>query len=176
VSQDIPYAQMLRPIGQVIESRGMESFSVTVEGDDVVVRGSQPPRPQEAISGPSLKSLWRLLRGAQQPEHEPETSARAELRYTREDIARLDAEGRNRRRGAPSAPEPHSASQILRAAGRFVDQKEGRLLAVAKEGPKISLVYESAGKTNVSEQFTVSELYDFWVKMYLKRGERSAPK
>jgi hypothetical protein len=154
----------------------MESFSVTIEGSDIVVRGHQPMKPQEASLGLSLKSLWRLLAGGDSEPAPPQPFAAVELRYTPAEVVRLDAERKNQRRSSAGAPEPHSLSQILRAAGSFVDQKEGRLLAVTKEGPKINLVYESAAKSMLSEQFSVSELYDFWVKMYLKRAQRAAPK
>ena len=175
MSRDYKYAQMLRPIGQIMEKHGIESFSVTMDGSDIVVRGHQPIKPREAPSGFSLKSLWRVFGGGNDPDPAlPQPSTTVELRYTPAEVARLDAECQNQRRSSGGAPEPHSPSQILRAAGTFVDQKEGRLLAVTKEGPKIILAYESAAKGMVSEQFSASELYDFWVKMYLKRGQRPA--
>jgi hypothetical protein len=172
MSQDYKYAQMLRPIGQVLEKHGIESYSVTMDGSDIVVLGHHPMKPQEAPPGFSLKSLCRLFGGGNDPDRAAtQPSTTVELRYTPAEVARLDAECRNQRRSSGAAPEPHSPSQILRAAGSFVDQKEGRLLAVTKEGPKIILAYESAAKGMVSEQFSASELYDFWVKMYLKRGQ-----
>jgi hypothetical protein len=64
-------------------------------------------------------------------------------------------------------------AQILRAVGAFVDQKQGRLLGVTKEGQEIAIEYESALRHSQREKFTVSSLYDYWVKMYLRRRERS---
>lgn len=46
-------------------------------------------------------------------------------------------------------------------------------MAVTKEGQDIRIDYESALKRNLSEQFTVASLYDYWVKMYLRRRQRS---
>ncbi len=77
------------------------------------------------------------------------------------------------KRGTGSGtPDAHSPSQILRAVGNFVDQKQGRLLSLSKEDQNIAIEYESASKRTVSEKFTVSSLYDYWVRMYLKRSGR----
>ena len=62
---------------------------------------------------------------------------------------------------------------MVTTIGAFVDQKQGRLMAVTKEGQDIRIDYESALKRNLSEQFTVASLYDYWVKMYLRRRQRS---
>ena len=59
-----------------------------------------------------------------------------------------------------------------RAVGAIVEQKQGRFLAVIKEGQEIVIEYESVSKRNTVEKFTVSSLYDYWVKMYLRRSER----
>ena len=40
-------------------------------------------------------------------------------------------------------------------------------------GQDITIEYESALKQNMTEKFTVATLYDYWVKMYLKRRQRS---
>jgi hypothetical protein len=84
----------------------------------------------------------------------------------------MDKEAQTRRQGARGSSEAHTLSQILRAIGAFVDQKQGRLLSVTKDGQDISIEYESALKRNLTEKFTVASLYDFWVKMYLRRRER----
>ena len=62
---------------------------------------------------------------------------------------------------------------LLRAVGAFVDQKQGRLTSVKMTGQDITIEYESALKQNLTEKFTVATLYDYWVKMYLKRRQRS---
>jgi hypothetical protein len=81
----------------------------------------------------------------------------------------MDAAERAKRTAAGSTPEAHKLSQILRAAGGYVDQKGGRLLEVRKSFDDITIEYESALKKKMTEKFTVAGLYDFWVKMYLRR-------
>jgi hypothetical protein len=166
------YSQMLRPIGQALEALGIQSFELSMDDNDFVVHGRQPIKTAAADAQPSLKRLWRLLWNDDEKSAPQPSSERVELRYSPEDIDRLDAEGRAKRGASGGAQEAHSLSQILRAAGSFVDQRNGRLLDIRKEGASIAVAYESPLKTRLSEQFTVSELYDLWVKMYLKRGGR----
>jgi len=85
----------------------------------------------------------------------------------------METEGQSRRQGAGGRPEAHALSQVLRAVGAFVDQKQGRLTSVKMASQDITIEYESALKQNVTEKFTVATLYDYWVKMYLKRRQRS---
>ena len=84
----------------------------------------------------------------------------------------MDTEGQTKRKGAGGSPEAHTLSQILRAVGAFVDQKQGRLLGVTIEGQDIAIEYDSALKRTLVEKFTVASLYDYGVKMYLRRRAR----
>jgi hypothetical protein len=95
-----------------------------------------------------------------------------ELHYTHEDIERMDTEAQRKRQDIGGSPEAHTLSQILRAVGAFVDQKQGRLLGVTKEAQDITIEYESPLKRSMTEKFTVASLYDYWVKMYLRRRQR----
>jgi len=173
----VKYAQLLRPIGQMLEGLEVESFALSVEGDDLFVRGQRREKPPKEPEVKTFRVLWQIVR-RKQSEPEPAaapTSAVLELRYTPEDIARMEKEGRERRGMASGTPEAHSLPQIFRALGDFVDQKQGRLLAVKKEHEGLVVEYESPSKRKISEELTVSTLYDYWVRMYLKRRERNEP-
>jgi hypothetical protein len=82
-------------------------------------------------------------------------------------------EARSRRKESGGRPEAHTLSQILRAVGAFVDQKQGRLIGVQMAGQDVTIEYESALRQKLTEKFTVATLYDYWVKMYLKRRGRN---
>jgi hypothetical protein len=174
--QSFNYSQLLRPIGQMLESLRLQSFIVTVEGDDFSVRGEKPTENSKPNQVKSLRAIWQSLRAPKQGSEEGSTpsSGVVELHYTPEDIERMENEGRAKRKasGSSSAPEAHAPSQILRACGAFVDQKEGRILAIKKDDQNVTIDYESAMHRKISEQFTVASLYDYWVKMYLKRRAR----
>lgn len=170
------YSGLLRPVGQILESLSIDGFTLRVEDAGVSIRGQKPeprkePAPPQAIS---LRVVWQSLRGKKQESvAEPQPSSGIlELHYTHEDIGRVDDEAKSRRVEAGGRPEAHALSQILRAVGGVVDQKQGRLISVAKEGPEITVEYESALNQKIVEKFTAATLYDFWVRMYLRRSSR----
>jgi hypothetical protein len=171
MAQDSNYAQLLRPIGQMLEGLGIESFTLKVESDDFLVQGRKREEPRTLAPEKPLQVVWRLLRRkAPEPEETPDpSSSLVELRYTREEIARMDSAGQSRRSGPGTSPEPHAVSQILRAVGAFIDQKDGQLLGIRKDEQNITIEYRSALNANVSQEFTIASLYDFWVRMYLRR-------
>ena len=145
----------------------MESFALTMEGDTVIVRGRK--RKDQAVDNLSRRGFWQLLRSNRTAEVDEWESV--ELRYTPEQLSHMDDEGRSKR-GNLGSPDAHSASQIVRAVGALVDQKEARLMSVRKDEEKIEIEYESPLKGRVNEDFTVATLFEYWVKMYLKRSNR----
>jgi len=168
------FSQLLRPVGQMLEPLQIESFSLQVEDDGVSVHAQKSDEPRPAAPDVSLRVTWQIFRRKKaEPLPEPQPTAGAlELHYTHEDIERMDTEGQSRRQDIAGSPEAHTLSQILRAVGAFVDQKQGRLLGVTKESQDITIEYESALKRGMTEKFTVASLYDYWVKMYLRRRQR----
>jgi hypothetical protein len=145
----------------------MQSFSLTMDGDAVLVRGHK--HRDQAIDRSSSRGFWRLLRSSRTPEVDEQETV--ELRYTPEQLRHMDEEGRSKR-GDLSSPNAHSVSQVVRAVGALVDQKQARLLSVRKGEQKIEIEYESPLKGRVTEEFTAATLYEFWVRMYLKRSSR----
>lgn len=176
MATDTVYAQLLRPVGQALESQRIETFTITIEGENILVESQKRKEPQS--EGKPLRGLWQLLRGgAKEPGLVGQSVwERVVERYTPADLQLMEEAARGNRGAGSAAPDAHSPSQILRAVGDFVDQKEGRLLSVNKEGQNVTVQYESESKRTVSEHFTVSTLYDYWVRMYLKRSERPEPR
>jgi hypothetical protein len=176
MSQALSYAQLLRPVGQTLEPMQLETFSLRIESGGVAVRAERrevkPAPPAQEVS---LRVVWQALRRKKtEPVSEPQPSYGVlELHYTADDIARADTEGQAQRKAAGGTPEAHTLSQILRAVGGYVDQKGGRLTAVTKGRDEITIEYDSALNKKMIEQFTVASLYDYWVKMYMRRKQRS---
>jgi hypothetical protein len=167
----LSYSQHLRAIGQKLESMGAEDYSVRTSDAGYVVSGLR--RVQPPAQDPAGRGFWQRLRGAGRPaEPASPTQELFELRLSPDEIAKVDAAGREQRTSDSPAAEAHASSQILRAVGAFVDQKQGRFLAVSKQGPDIAIEYETVGHRPATEKFTVATLYNFWVKMYLKRSQR----
>lgn len=167
------FSQLLRPVGQMLEALQIESLSLKVEDAGVSVRAQKRPERQTPAPNISLHVTWQIFRRKKsEPEAQP-SSGTLELHYSNDDIMRMDSEAQTQRRGTGGSPEANTLSQILRAVGAFVDQKQGRLLGVTIEGQDIAIEYESALKKTSTEKFTVSSLYDYWVKLYLRRRERN---
>ena len=145
----------------------MQSFSLTMDGDAVVVRGRK--HRDQPVKKLSPRGFWQLLRFSQPAEIEEQETI--ELRYSPEQLGHMDDEGRSKR-GDLSSPNAHSVSQVVRAVGALVDQKQARLLSLHKDEQKIEIEYESALKGRITEEFTAATLYEFWVRMYLKRSNR----
>jgi hypothetical protein len=176
MSQAVSFARLLRPVGQILEPMQLETFSLRIESGGVAVHGEKretkqaSPRREEI----SLRVVWQALRRKKaEPAAEPQPSCGVlELHYTADDIARAEREGQAQRKAAGGTPEAHALSQILRAVGGYVDQKGGRLTAVTKGREQITIEYDSARNEKVIEQFAVASLYDYWVKMYMRRKQR----
>jgi hypothetical protein len=145
----------------------MESFSLTMEGETVIVRGRK--HRDQAVNNLSQRGFWQLFRSSRAAELDEWESV--ELRYTPEQLSHMDDEGRSKR-GNFGSPDAHSASQIVRAVGAFVDQKQAGLISIRKDEEKIEIKYESPVKGTLTEDFTVATLYEYWVRMYLKRSNR----
>jgi len=98
------YSSILRCIGQSLEGMELKSVDIKSHGDDFLVQG------------------WN--RG-------PSMAMDLEKHYSRDDLRKLDAEGRQKRKPFVEPPDLLSLSQILRLAGNYVDRMRGRLLRVS---------------------------------------------
>lgn len=159
----------------MLEPLRVESFSLKVEDSGVAVYTQKREDAPPAAPNISLRVTWQMFRRKKtEGTEDPQPSSGAlEIHYTHEDIARMESEGQSKRQDLPGSPEAHALSQILRAVGAFVDHKQGRLLAITKEGQDITIEYESALNRALTEKFTIASLYDYWVSMYLRRRQRS---
>jgi len=102
--------------------------------------------------------------------HEPE-----ELRYTAEDIVRLEREGRAKRIDPSRTPDFSSLSQVLRVIGQYIDRKDGYLLEVSKKAPSLgarvlSVRYQTTTGNPTKERFSASGVLALCVRMYKQRS------
>ena len=139
------YAQILRAIGQGLETAGLRYFDIRTEGKDYVVHPTTFPESQE-------------------------------LRFTADDIVRLEHEGRAKRSDPSRTPDFSSISQILRAIGNYIDRNDGYLLEISKafpsrSGGSVSIQYRTALGNRIKEEFSASGLYGLCVRMHKQRGQ-----
>ena len=132
MSQAFSFAQLLRPVGQILEPMQLESFSLRIEAEGIAVRAEKREEKHTAPPEVSLRVVWQTFRRKKSdPASEPQPSSGVlELHYSSDEITRADTEGQSRRNAAGGTPEAHNLSQILRAVGGYVDQTMSIFLPV----------------------------------------------
>ena len=182
--QSAPLARRLRAVGQALEALRVQDFELRVSGGDYLVRGSQatpaapPPQTSQPARRGALGSLRRILGGVEPIDLEPPTPPRAqesqqlELRFTADDIAKLEQQGQSRRQASPGMPDLHSLPQVLRTIGDYLDRQGHELARVVKQGQNITIEHDMPDSQRSVEERTASSLYDLSVRMYLRRTDR----
>lgn len=177
------YARHLRAIGQDLEVLHFSHFNLEFTGDAYLVwvksaDGSDSNKPLLRISKNRLQKLWRNRTPPRTIGHEesysisPSQTGRR-LRYSVLELDRIEREQRARRRRASGNADGHSLSQLLRTLGDLVGQRSERLLGIAWQDLAIGVVVETPQGRKEIEVFRPDNLYDLWVRMYLKRNNRA---
>jgi hypothetical protein len=98
-----------------------------------------------------------------------------DLEYSLNDIRSFDVDGRAKRDSAFKFVDFNALPEILRAVGRHIDDKQGRLRRIYNceslpQHPSVTVEYESVdGRLHVDE-LAVVKLSDFAMKMYKDRS------
>ena len=178
------YARHLRAIGQELEALHLNQFNLEFTGDAYLVwvkSGDQAEntKPLLRISKNRLQKLWRNRTPPRTVGHEEafaisdsETGRR--LRYSTQDLDRIEREQRARRRHPSGSADGHSLSQLLRTVGDLVGQRSERLLGIAWQELSVGVVVETPQGRKEIDVFRPDNLYDLWVRMYLKRNNRAS--
>jgi hypothetical protein len=178
------YARHLRVIGQELENFQFDAFNLECSADGYLVWVKSDSmldnrQPLLGVSKSRLQKLWRgkLPSGATDREEGfTDTRARApkRLRYTAEDLERMEQERRSGRRPQSRAADGHALSQLLRTVGDFVGRRGERLLGIAWQKLSISIVVETPQGRKEIDIYRPDNLYDLWVRMYLRREDRAS--
>jgi hypothetical protein len=141
------YSRILRCIGQSLETFDLKSFDLKCQGTVYLLQG--------------------VHKGTS-------TSVDLELQYTPDDIKRLDSEGRKKRQGLSRRSNPLNLSQLLRTAGNYVDQIQGRLRRVswqyqADKIQALTIQYEPGEHEPKEEERPTSTIDEICVHIYKQR-------
>jgi len=180
------YAQLLRAIGQALETLNIQSFELEPVGGDFFIRGNVLLASAESLDGQlTYDELRRAIWGKLPDENGgsgEDTDATSltvhspvELLYGVKDVERLEEEGRSKRVNPHGTANPSSLSQVLRCIGAYLNHKRARLLKLSREAETVAVEYETSLGTTIKEILSLSDLYDLWVRMYLQRAERTSP-
>jgi hypothetical protein len=180
------YAQLLRAIGQALETLNIQSFEMEPVGGDFFIRGNVLLTSAELLDGQLTydelrRAIWGKLphenggNGEDTDATSPTVHSPVELLYGVKDVERLEEEGRSKRVNPHGTANPSSLSQVLRCIGAYLNQKRARLLKLSREAETVAVEYETSLGTTIKEILSLSDLYDLWVRMYLQRAERTSP-
>ena len=165
----LPYSRILRVIGQELEPLGINGFELAKLGDDFSVSmGQSAPQQAPSVKRSALDKIIQMIFG--RPESPKETPHHRY--FTSREILVADLERQSKRRGSHSPSDLRNLSLELRGLGDYLDRKVAGDFTIswAPAPDLIKVRYDQK-----SESFTMRDLYDFGIHMYLKRSDRIRP-
>jgi hypothetical protein len=171
------YSRHLRVIGQQLQAEAIENFNLKCSGDRYAVwtRASTVTWPNRSLFNFSnrLENWWGLRHHGPDDYQSRAPVGHARFEYSQDDLARMDLAARIHRDPTSGFANGHSLSQLLRTIGSLAYQRNQRLLAISWRDISICVVIETAQGKREIEVFRPDNLYDIWVRMYLRRENRA---
>jgi hypothetical protein len=169
------YSRHLRAIGQQLQQEGIDSFNLQCNENGYAVwsRANTATWPNRALFnfGSRLENWWGLRNQDRYQSAAPRGHARFE--YSLDDLVRMDLGARVHRDPTSGFANGHSLSQLLRTIGSLAHQRNHRLLAISWRDISICVVIETPQGKREIDVFRPDNLYDIWVRMYLRRENRA---
>jgi hypothetical protein len=179
----LDYPRHLRVIGQELETLRLKTFNLECTGDAYLVWSSSgtadtEDHPLSRLGRNRLQKLWKKKSQPRSHGHEERFTLPCSLptkryRYFLRDIERMEYEGRSHRRRKTTIADGHSLSQLLRTVGAVVGQRRERLLGISWQDFSICVVVETTQGQRQIDVFRPDNVYDLWVRMYLRRDNRA---
>lgn len=170
---DVPmFSRQLRALGQALEKFRFSTFHLELTDGHYVVKGRATPGEKVRFS--FSRFVRELLGGSRASTILTFTDGEVDLRFSREEIEGFDLHGRDRRRDPTKMPDPYSISQILRGAGSYLDNRDvTALVGISLKGKWVTVNYRTSDGRLERAQQDLEYFYDYWVKMYLRRSNRT---
>lgn len=161
--ETLSYTQALRVIGQDLDGVGVNSFELEKRDDAYIV---QLDRRETAKVLPRENSLLKHFTEKILGPGEPAKEISNTLHFTAAQLLRSDTERRMRRSTPGAMPDISDLSLVLRVLGDYLDRKAANDFAISWSTDSIKVRF---GRKE--EIFTLPNLYDLGVHMYLKRSK-----
>jgi len=158
------YAASLRVIGQALESLRITSFVLAKDGDKFIVRNWEPSFLKNIAD-----NVWPLGDSHQRSFTNKESTDL--LVYDGSDTERLETIGRARR-GSKEIQNSYKISSGLRVLGDYLDKQRAIAFDIWWSTESVTVKYKTAAGTAKETNFTVQNLHDLGVGMYLRRSSR----
>lgn len=151
----LSYSQALRAIGQNLTPLGATGFELLKWGSDYVVWLSA----RKSFFNKFVEKIFGSV--------DPEKKIPQRIYFSDLDILTWDIEQQKKRRtGSPT--DTRDLSFVLRVVGNYLDRKEAREFTISVDPDAVKVRYDRK-----EERFTVQDLYDLGIRMYLRRSGRS---
>ncbi|MSP38737.1 MAG: hypothetical protein EXR70_09630 [Deltaproteobacteria bacterium] len=177
------YACHLRAIGQDLENLHLASFNLECTGTAYLVwvrneNQADNTNPLFRISRSRLQKLWRnksqpIVLGQEESYTLPTAQTGHRLRYSVQELDRIEREQRAHRRYQSGTADGHSLPQLMRTVGDMIGQRGERLLGISWQDLSVSTVVETAEGRKEIDVYRPDNLYDLWVGMFLRRDNRA---
>ena len=169
------YARDLRVVGQLLDRRDVGNTDLVCVADCYIIRGLRKPNTSSSSgiyrSGPWMKRIDAVLRGNFRCSSDSDI---VDLRYNREEIFSLDSLARCKRSSMSSMPDPYSLSHLLRSAGAYLDgRRDSSLIGISVKDRWVTIRFATAEGHPEETKQSLEYFYDYWVKMYLRRGSQA---
>lgn len=168
------FARCLRALGQALEKFSFSAFDLELNSGIYLVKGTATSSDNVKFS--FSRFVRELLRGAGTRATMTCTDSQVDLRFSPEEVEHFDVRGRVRRQNGDKMPDPYSISQILRGAGSYLDNRRvTQLMGISFKGKWVTVRYRTGEGRLEQAQQDLEYFYDYWVKMYLRRSNRTKP-
>lgn len=172
------YSGHLRVIGQQLQQNRIAAFNLECTGSAYVVwtrdRGGAAPARSFFNPGPEKLERWWGRRYGVRGRYSPESiGPERRLEFSPEKLGRLEQRARLDREPTGGSIDGHSLSQLLRTIGSLVGQRNHRLLGISWRDLSVCVVVEIGQRRREIDVFRPDNLYDIWVRMYLRRQNRA---
>jgi hypothetical protein len=163
MAEPLSYAQSLRVVGQILETRAIDSFHLAKRVDDYIVwpERTDVPRKRSVEKGFIAKITEKIL-GEDDPGEELPNS----ICFTAAEIVSVDTQRRLERKKSDSPSDRRDLSFVLRVLGNYLDRKRAAEFAIRWSKRSAMVSYGQH-----EEYFTAENLYDLGISMYLKRHD-----
>lgn len=161
----LSYSESLRAIGHSLEVLGISTFALEKQDANYIVRATGSTTIKKTV----LKRIAARLKQSRKPDKQ----SSGPLSYTPTDISRLAGEQQSQHRKANVMPDAHKLAQSLRMIGYYLDRKEASAFNICVSSQLLIVSYETSGGHRQQESFTMENLYDLAVHMYLQRWKRA---
>jgi hypothetical protein len=154
------YSQVLRAIGQSLEERGVQEFTLAWQDGEFVVRGKR---------GLPLERGWvdKVL-----GQKAVQTERTFEIHYPVKSVVWLQIRGESMRKDANQIPDYFRLSQTLRTVGSYIDKRAMPILSLRRSGGTLYLeLQERSGSTRV-EEHAIGSFEHYFLRTYLRRKEQ----